>query len=67
MSYDTETCEYVEKRLSEGKIDKEIRRYVKCYLARRVFRIPTAVAQAKKSQAETLQEIEESTVEDTPD
>lgn len=33
----------------EGKTDKEIRRCVKRYLARRVFRILNAGAQAKKS------------------
>lgn len=50
MTYDSETCGYVEKRRAEGKTDKEIRRCVKRYLARRVFRILTAAAQAKKVQ-----------------
>ena len=47
MTHDTETCAYVEKRRAEGKTDKEIRRCVKRYLARRIFRILTAAAQAK--------------------
>ncbi|MET3143414.1 UNVERIFIED_ORG: hypothetical protein ABIB13_003146 [Arthrobacter sp. UYEF2] len=47
MTHDTETCAYVEKRRAEGKADKEIRRCVKRYLARRIFRILTAAAQAK--------------------
>lgn len=50
MTYDSKTCEYVEKRRAEGKTDKEIRRCVKRYLARRVFRILNAGAQAKKTQ-----------------
>ncbi|QHK18551.1 IS110 family transposase [Pseudarthrobacter psychrotolerans] len=50
MTYDSETCDYVEKRRAEGKTDKEIRRCVKRYLARRIFRILTAAAQAKKVQ-----------------
>ncbi|MFJ2145350.1 IS110 family transposase [Glutamicibacter sp. NPDC087831] len=44
MTYDSETCDYVEKRRPEGKTDKEIRRCVKRYLARRVFRILTVSA-----------------------
>lgn len=47
MTYHAETREYVEKRRAEGKTDKEIRRCVKRYLARRVFRIMTASAKAK--------------------
>ncbi|MGO4585720.1 IS110 family transposase, partial [Arthrobacter sp. 2RAF6] len=39
-----------EKRRAEGKTDKEIRRCVKRFLARRVFRILMASAQAKKVQ-----------------
>ena len=50
MTYDTETCDYVEKRRAEGKTDKEIRRCVKRYLARRIFRILAVAAQAKKVQ-----------------
>lgn len=48
MTHDAETRGYVEKRRAEGKTDKEIRRCVKRYLARRIFRILTAAAQAKK-------------------
>ena len=50
MTHDAETCQYVEKRRAEGKTDKEIRRCVKRFLARRVFRILTASAQAQKVQ-----------------
>lgn len=50
MTHDSGTCDYVEKRRAEGKTDKEIRRCVKRYLARRVFRILSAAAQAKKVQ-----------------
>lgn len=50
MTYDSETCGYVEKRRAEGKSDKEIRRCVKRYLARRVFRILVASAQEKMVQ-----------------
>ena len=50
MTHDAETCEYVEKRRAEGKSDREIRRCVKRYLARRVFRILNASAEAKKVQ-----------------
>lgn len=42
MTHDSKTCAYVEKRRAEGKTDKEIRRCVKRYLARRVFRILAA-------------------------
>ncbi|MGP9649455.1 IS110 family transposase [Glutamicibacter sp. AOP38-B1-38] len=47
MTYHAETREYVEKRRAEGKADKEIRRCVKRYLARRVFRILNSSAKAK--------------------
>ena len=50
MTHDTKTCDYVEKRRAEGKTDKEIRRCVKRYLARRVFRILAASARARKAQ-----------------
>lgn len=50
MTYESETRDYVEKRRVEGKTDKEIRRCVKRYLARRVFRILAATAQAKMVQ-----------------
>lgn len=38
MTHDDETREYVEKRRSEGRTDKEIRRCIKRYLARRIYR-----------------------------
>jgi len=50
MTYDPETRNYVEKRRAEGKTDKEIRRCVKRYLARRVFRILSAAARVKTVQ-----------------
>ncbi|MFC5128976.1 IS110 family transposase [Paeniglutamicibacter kerguelensis] len=50
MTHDAETCDYVEKRRAEGKSDREIRRCVKRYLARRVFRILNAAAEAQKVQ-----------------
>lgn len=50
MTYDSETCLYVEKRRAEGKTDKEIRRCVKRYLARRIFRILTSASQTKNVQ-----------------
>jgi transposase len=49
----SETRGYVEKRRAEGKTDKEIRRCVMRYLARRTFRILTAVAQTKRVQEAT--------------
>ena len=49
-THDPETRNYVEKRRAQGKSDREIRRCVKRYLARRIFRILTAAAQAKKIQ-----------------
>lgn len=39
MTHDEETREYVQKRLNEGKTPKEIRRCIKRYLARSVYRI----------------------------
>lgn len=39
MTHDQETKSYVTKRRAEGKTDREIRRCLKRYLARRVFRI----------------------------
>ena len=50
MTHDGETRGYVEKRRAEGKTDKEIRRCIKRYLARRIFRILTAAAQTKRVQ-----------------
>lgn len=38
MTHDPETRRYVEKRHAEGRTDKEIRRCLKRYLARRVYR-----------------------------
>lgn len=39
MTHHPETREYVQKRQAEGRTTKEIRRCIKRYLARRVFRI----------------------------
>lgn len=50
MTYDPETRDYVEKRRAEGKTNREIRRCVKRYLARRVFRVLNIAAQTKKVQ-----------------
>lgn len=50
MTHDSETCDYVEKRRAEGKSDREIRRCVKRYLARRVFKILTVAAETKRVQ-----------------
>ena len=38
MAFDPETIEYVAKRQAEGRTKKEIRRCVKRYLARRIYR-----------------------------
>jgi transposase len=38
MTHDAETREYVEKRRAEGRTDKEIRRCIKRYMARRIYR-----------------------------
>ncbi|MDQ0677793.1 hypothetical protein QFZ30_001175 [Arthrobacter pascens] len=38
MTQDTETRAYVEKRRAEGRTDKEIRRCINRYLARRMYR-----------------------------
>lgn len=38
MAFDPETIKYAEKRQSEGRTKKEIRRCVKRYLARRIYR-----------------------------
>ena len=45
-----ETREYIEKRRAQGKTDKEIRRCIKRYLARRVFRILNASVKNKNQQ-----------------
>jgi transposase len=39
MTHDAQTRVYVEKRRAEGRTDKEIRRCIKRYLARRVYRM----------------------------
>jgi hypothetical protein len=44
MTHDPETRKYVEKRRAERRTDKEIRRCIKRYLARRVYRTLTASA-----------------------
>jgi hypothetical protein len=38
MTFDPETIEYVQKRQAEGRTKKEIRRCLKRYLARRIYR-----------------------------
>jgi transposase len=38
MTFDAQTIGYVQKRQAEGRHKKEIRRCVKRYLARRVYR-----------------------------
>lgn len=38
MTYDAEIREYVENRRAEGHADKEIRRCIKRYPARRIYR-----------------------------
>lgn len=38
MVHDPETRRYVEKRRADGKTDREIRRLLKRYLARRIYR-----------------------------
>jgi transposase len=38
MTFDTETSNYVAKRQTEGRTKREIRRCVKRYLARRIYR-----------------------------
>lgn len=38
MTFDPETIEYVQKRQAQGRTKKEIRRCVKRYLARRIYR-----------------------------
>lgn len=44
MTHDDETLEYVEKRRVEGRTDKEIRRCIKRYLARGIYRTLSAQA-----------------------
>jgi len=38
MTFDPATVDYVRKRQAEGRTTKEIRRCVKRYLARRIYR-----------------------------
>ncbi len=38
MRMDPRTRAYVERRTAEGRATKEIRRYLKCYLARQIYR-----------------------------
>ena len=42
MTFDAQTIRYIEKRQAEGRNKKEIRRCVKRYLARRVYRTLSA-------------------------
>ena len=42
MTFDAETTAYVEKRQAQGRTKREIRRCVKRYLARRIYRILNA-------------------------
>ena len=44
MTHDHETRDYVEKRRAEGRTDKEIRRCIKRYLSRRIYRALNASA-----------------------
>lgn len=44
MTHDEETRAYVERRQAEGKTDREIRRCVKRYLVRRIFKIFSVTA-----------------------
>lgn len=49
MTHDAETRAYVEKRRTEGKTDREIRRCLKRYLSRRVYRELNASAAPKNT------------------
>lgn len=50
MAHDEETRAYVEKRQAEGKTDREIRRCIKRYLVRRIFKIVSASAMVEEVQ-----------------
>ena len=50
MTHHEGTREYIEKRRAQGRTDKEIRRCIKRYLARRVFRILNASVKSKNLQ-----------------
>lgn len=49
MTHDSETRAYVEKRRTEGKTDREIRRCLKRFTARRVFKILNSSAAANQT------------------
>lgn len=49
MTHDPETRSYVEKRRKEGKTDREIRRCLKRFIARRVFKILNFSAAANQT------------------
>jgi len=49
MTHDPETRAYVEKRRAEGRTDKEIRRCLKRYLARRIYRSLTDTHTRRKA------------------
>lgn len=47
MRMDPRTCAYVERRTSEGRTLREIRRCLKRYLAREIYRRLNTAAQSK--------------------
>lgn len=49
MTYDAQTREYVEKRRAEGCRDKEIRRCISRYMARRIYRTLNASSATKNA------------------
>ena len=49
-AHDEETHAYVEKRRGQGKTDRVIRRCIKRYLARRIFRILVASVKSENVQ-----------------
>ena len=49
MTHDPETRAYVAKRRAEGRADKEIRRCLKRYLARRIYRSLTDTQTRRKA------------------
>ena len=53
MAHDSETRAYVERRRAEGRTTREIRRVLKRYLARQLFRLlnSTVMAQPSESRA----------------
>lgn len=52
MRIDPETKQYVEKRRAEGRTDREIRRCIKRYLARRIYRYLNSVANTEAESAQ---------------